>query len=194
MDQQLRQIWESIWERLERSADTPGGSWWLPVFSTVTAAGLPAARTVVLRRCERSSRHLYAYTDVRAPKVQQLENQGAAVWTFYAAQEREQLVVRTKTRVLRSGEEYEECWHRCRPESLWAYVHASPPGVRVATPPPLPGTGPVPPELRQLTRERFVVLASEVEHLDWLSLRPEGNVRAQFEWRAGDWQGNWVTP
>jgi len=42
--------------------------------------------------------------------------------------------------------------------------------------------------------EHFVVLASEINTLDWLFLRVEGHRRARFLWEQGCWQGEWIAP
>jgi len=39
-----------------------------------------------------------------------------------------------------------------------------------------------------------VVLASEINMLDWLFLRVEGHRRAWFAWKDGRWQGEWISP
>ena len=42
--------------------------------------------------------------------------------------------------------------------------------------------------------EHFVVLACEIDTLDWLFLRVEGHRRARFQWTERGWQGEWIAP
>jgi hypothetical protein len=192
---QLSEVLAEIWMRLSSSADRAGAGWWLPVLSTVTTQGEPAARTIVLRQCDPQQCLLRAYTDRRSPKVQELQHSPSAAWTFYDAVDRIQLTAKTQVRVLTSGPTVDACWRGCRPDSLRAYLQTVPPGTPL-TSEPHTTTGQTTYTREQLEagREWFVVLEAEITQLDWLALLPEGNQRAVFRWEHEAWQGEWVTP
>ncbi|MCB9950964.1 MAG: hypothetical protein H6824_08270 [Planctomycetaceae bacterium] len=186
------EILTDIWQRLSDSADQAGKAWGVPVLSN-QFRGEPTARSVVLRAVDSEQRKLFAFTDARSPKVAQLREHSAAIWTFYDPVGRIQLIAHTEIEVKSVGADVDHFWNSSRPESLHCYLGEDAPGTKVDTPSVVPTMSI---QLHDLAggRENFAVLEATIKELDWLALRRSGNLRARFHWTGEDWDFSWLVP
>lgn len=189
----LPDILSGIWSKLAAAADKAERPWGVAVLSSVGTAG-GVGRTVVLRQVDEKQSALLAFTDRRSRKVEELQQQPHACWTFYDPVERQQLVARTSIEILTEGALVDSCWRSSRPESLHCYLNECAPGTVLAEKPrPIANSL----QLTELAggRQNFVVLRALVLEFDWLQLSRTGNIRARFSWH-GDAvpQSAWLMP
>ncbi|MFK7817431.1 MAG: pyridoxamine 5'-phosphate oxidase family protein [Planctomycetaceae bacterium] len=189
----LPEIESDIWERLAGSVSGEPGGWRLPVMTT---SG-PHARTIVLRAVSQQARELVFHTDVRSPKVQQLQSNSAANLVFYDTTSMTQIVVQGTAKVHTDDELTDREWNCTPGSSRRAYLAPMAPGQRTTEPSvnlPQSVVGRIPDESElEAGRTNFAVISVGVTSIDWLHLDRDGNLRALFEYDAGqEFSATWL--
>ncbi len=185
-----------IWQALTRATADRHHPWRTPVLATVDAAGLPNARTVVLRRAVASEKLLEFFTDARSRKVLELRHQATASLVFWHPGHRWQLRVQTEAEVLTDGDLVDAAWARVKSSAAAAdYLSALPPGSVLASGNASDSasaqavTSVVSQHLVAPAQHHFALLRMRVTALDWLHLSRDGHQRAVW---MGDGSGEWV--
>ncbi len=154
-------------------------------------------RTVVLRRVDITSRRLYFYTDIRAGKVAQLQQNSSLSALFYHP--RQQFQIRTLGQVNLHHQDAvaQDCWQRLPVAGRKNYATTLAPG----TPTPLSVSGlpegwssDMPLAQSEFAFAHFVVMICEVGYIDCLQLHAEHSQRAAFKWEHGGWSAAWLIP
>ncbi len=180
----LVQIEASVWRELSRAASERGHERRTPVLATAALDSQGAvqadARTVVLREVDTENRQLSIYTDSRAQKVGQLQQQPDAVLVFWSKQLGWQIRCRLSCEIEEEGLAVSSRWAQIKlTAAAQDYLAPLAPGQAIGTEAPV-----------LARREHFALLSARVMGIDWLELHADGHRRAQFE---GD-QGRWVQP
>ena len=166
----LARLEQQLWAELQQAVGDRSHDWRSPVLATVDAAGLPDARTVILREVDAAARQLVIYTDERSPKVAQLLAQPQAVMVFWSAALGWQLRATLRLAVQNSGLAVSSRWARLKmTRAAQDYLSPLAPGSALQAPAPV-----------RDSREHFAVITGEVLAMDWLALAPEGHRRARF--------------
>jgi hypothetical protein len=187
-----------IEQMLQRGAARFNDPFHRPVLGTVRGTAECGLRTVILRQVRFSERLLVCHTDARAPKVRDIAAGGRAAWLFYHPRRKVQLRITGRARLHGDDAFADEQWAAATAASRLNYLADAPPG----TPVDRPAAG-LPhflrrrvPGLKESERGRanFMAIAGHMESLDWLRLRPTGNLRARFDWDRQRWRATWVIP
>lgn len=198
----LKRIDQLIWQHLGDAVRTKDHPWKEGYFSTVAydASGKarPSTRTVILRAWEAEWRTLDFHTDVRSPKVQQLDSSGGAApvcWLFYDRSEKVQVRMEGTARVI-DGDLADEAWRDTWLPSRSSYLSLAQPGA--STPeqtPPDTSDRNVSQQESERGRVNFRIVRTSVESADWLYLRREGHLRASFNYDKGEIKHrHWLVP
>ncbi len=192
MTTDLHQILDDCWRMLFRATQDKKSPLRTPAFVSVSPEGLPQARTLVLRKVERQTRLLRAYTDARAEKVSDLRAQPEVVWLFYHPRQQQQLRLRATVHIHHNDPTTAHIWQQLPPFARKNYATQQPPG----TPTEALTNGLLPDWQAQTDAAyaHFVVLDTFVYAIDWLYLHPEVQHRARFRWQNDDWQKYWCIP
>ena len=195
----LPAILADLWERLEDAAVRAPAPFHLPTLCTVED-GAPEARTVVLRHADRSGGgnrgEVGCHADLRSPKVAQVRADPRCAWVFYDRDAKVQVRLNGTARVIADGPAVDAAWEATPPSARRCYLAPWPPGAATGAAEPN-----LPPEFRHRDptpaesapgRNRFALLRTTADRLDWLALHHAGHRRARFEWRDGGWRGDWV--
>ena len=170
----------ALWDELQRAARDKSHGWRTPVLATRDGEGADA-RTVVLREVDAERRQVLIYTDVRSPKVAQLQAHPQATLVAWCPSLGWQLRLKARLSLDTDGLALSSRWARLQlSPAAQDYLSPLPPGSAL-------DTAPVP---ARDTRGHFALIRAEVEAIDWLGLRPGGHRRAVFD-AAG---ARWVTP
>lgn len=168
----------AIWRELARAAADRHHDWRTPVLATVDA-GLPDARTVVLREVDAAARRIALYSDARAAKIGQLAVQPRATLLLWSKRLGWQLRLRLLVEVQTAGLAVSSRWARLKlSPSAADYLSALAPGAPLQSPADTP-----PAE----ARAHFALLDAAVEAIDWLELHPQGHRRAAFDAAGARW-------
>lgn len=184
------------WDRLAEGAARGRSAFHTPVLATVSAAGEPEARTVVLRGADRGDRRLICHTDARSPKTASVEHGPWGAWMFYDAENRVQVRARTRMQVHRDDALADRQWEATGLSSRRCYLAPAVPGAPTADGEPSPNLPPTVrgrvPEVQETLagRANFAVLSGLVVALDVLHLHHAGHVRVQVAYESEDTRGH----
>ena len=175
----LAEIERAVWRELAATTHDKAHAWRTPVLCTVDADAADA-RVIVLREVVAHEKRLVFYTDERSGKVLQLRRHPRGSVVMWSASIGWQLRCRVQLTVATSGLAVTSRWAKiCATPAAREYLSASPPGTVLADTAPL-SSGVV-------SRHHFAVIDAQIDSLDWLELRPEGNRRAVFDAGGARW-------
>lgn len=175
----LPQVEAALWLQLEAALGEKEHEWRTPVLATVDGEAADA-RIIVLREVNRREKQFLFYTDERAGKVAQLLKRPHGTVAMWSRRLGWQLRCRVRLSLEMSGLSASSRWARIKLTSAAKeYLSAMPPGAPLADV-QHPGSGAV-------ARPYFAVISAEVESIDWLELRPDGNRRAIFDEQGPRW-------
>ena len=181
----LEDVLAEGWRSWAEASRTPGHPFRTPVVATAGDEG--DARVVVLRAVDRDAAELEFHTDARSPKVEALRRSPRLTWVFHDPVGGIQWRVRGHARLHAGDELWRSAWERVPTASRASYTSPAAPGTVVRAPMEaidFPGGGP----------QHFMVVRCRAERVDWLRLRPEGNLRAQWTREGETWCGAWIAP
>jgi len=168
-----------------------------PVLGTAGKDGC-SLRTVILRQVLLPDRILVCHTDARAAKVQEILAFTKVSWLFYHPKRKVQLRISGHATLHTEDEFAERQWAEMRVTSRLNYCATRPPGTCIDRPmsglpdflfkklPTLMET--------QIGRSNFMAIAGRIESIDWLILKPLGNLRARFCWDNNELSSTWLIP
>ncbi|RAH99804.1 pyridoxamine 5'-phosphate oxidase [Acuticoccus sediminis] len=180
----------AAWAMLEEGAASRQAAFRRMTLASVGTDGAPEARTVVLRGADRAQRSIRFYTDVRSPKVAELEvdPRCAAVFYDHAAGIQVRLGGRA---VLHRGDAGAAAeWAAMGAYSKICYAQKTGPGVPVDG--PEPPSGPAGFDTAQ-SFANFVLVTVHIASLDWLFLSADGHRRARL-WYDDARSPTWLAP
>ncbi len=171
-----------------------------PAVGTVTSAGTPSQRIMVLRAVDRGNHRLRFNSDHRASKVTDIYNGSAISVLGYHPGAKLQLRLSGIGSVQSTGPEADAAWQQASLYSQRCYLTDLAPGSPVDA--PTSGLDPViegqKPSAEQVipARANFAILRVEVQKIEWLYLTHGGHRRAIFHWNeaASRWDGSWLVP
>ncbi len=177
-----------LWTELVRAATTRDHPWRQPVLATTCALRGAQARTVVLREVDPANRTLLLYTDLRSPKVAQLDADPRAQLVCWSPALGWQLRLSVEIGCESEGLDVTSRWAMLR-HTRAAQDYLSPLAPGSALPADGVGTPPV-----GAVRGAFAVLQARVLEMDWLALDPQGHRRAVFDFRDDPPTARWLVP
>jgi pyridoxine/pyridoxamine 5'-phosphate oxidase len=193
----LSELRFKVWNELQLACANMDHPWRLPVLATVTEDA-PQQRIVVLRRADAASAEVFAYTDVRAPKVEQIRRHSRVSWHFYHPNARIQVCLNGTALLHVADELSDRHWKESSLTNRIAFLAERPPGALADRP-----SVNVPEGLRdripeaaetEMGRANFAVIASPIDEIDLLFVRRSGNLRAHFQRTEGQWSESWLEP
>ncbi|BBO91049.1 pyridoxamine-phosphate oxidase [Desulfosarcina ovata] len=193
----LDHVLVSVWAMLARGATRVTDPFNRPALASGNSSGC-GVRTVILRQADEAGRRLICYADVRSPKIAEIEACGSIQWLFYHPRKMVQVRVAGPATVHTDDATAEAQWNRVKGFSRLSYCAERPPGSVLDR----PSSGLSArlrndlPRLMQSNagRKNFAVIQGQVALIDWLKLRPSGNVRARFQWDADGLKASWTVP
>ncbi|MEM7520861.1 MAG: pyridoxamine 5'-phosphate oxidase family protein [Pseudomonadota bacterium] len=153
-----------------------------PTFATVSPQGKPEARTVVLRKAQRSEDVLEVQTDTRTPKIAALRANPFATLHVWVPRSDLQLRLNGAVEIL-TGEAVAEDWKKVPEASRVSYGTMPAPGTPIAS---------VYAYEKPPNADRFAVLRVHLTDIDLVHLGAQH--RRAFFARDDGWQGTWVAP
>ena len=193
----LDQVLASTWAMLERGATHSTDPFHQPVLATGRSDGC-GLRTVILRHADETERTLICYSDDRSTKIAEIEQSGCAGWLFYHPRKMIQVRIHGRATVHTTDAIADELWKHVKGFTRLSFCTEKAPG----TPLSKPSSGLSERLLKDLPnlmssyagRDHFAAIIGRVKVLDWLQLRPSGNVRARFQWKDDRLDASWIVP
>ncbi len=186
----LHKIETRLWELLQESVSSFKAPFHTGVVATVHAQK-PEVRTVVLRHADARQKKLFFHTDIRSPKVHQLQVHPLMSWLFYDKDIRIQLRL-TATAIIHLDDEVaNKAWEESRLSSRLTYSTSSASGTILSTPELIDlNQKQVEPELIDIAWRNFCVVETTIDEMDWSFLHHSGNRRASFHYNTNQFQ--WI--
>ncbi len=173
---------QQVWTRLVRGVADRRAPARHPTLATLSPAGWPEARTVVLRAADPAAAVLEVHTDLHSAKVAALRANPRAAFHVWEASAHLQTRLMVEVTIL-TGDAVAATWARVPDPSRHGYGTTPPPGQPIAA--ALAYDKPADPA-------SFAVLRCAVQAMDVLHLGPQHR-RARFD-RADGWAGQWLAP
>lgn len=186
----LDTIEASLWKLLLESVKSFKAPFHTGVVATVHQQQ-PEVRIVVLRHADAENKKLVFHTDIRSPKVPQLQLQPQMSWLFYDKDIRMQLRLAATAVVHTNDEVVNEAWEQARLASRLTYTTSSASGTVLSEPELINlNRTEVEPESIAIARRNFCVVETTVQQMDWVFLHHAGNRRALFNYNTQEFQ--WI--
>jgi pyridoxamine 5'-phosphate oxidase len=176
------------WRLLRLGAADPASALHLPVLASLRADGAPAARTVVLRAVDETSRSLRIHTDRRSAKCGEIDRDPRVVLHFYDPDRLVQLRMDCSATLHCDDALADRAWIDNPPATQALYRVAPGPGV------PIDAAECFDAKAAEDGRGNFAAIVAGIERLDWLHLAPQGHRRARFDWADGRLRATWLVP
>ncbi|MEM6293418.1 MAG: pyridoxamine 5'-phosphate oxidase family protein [Myxococcota bacterium] len=181
---QLEGLATDVWGWLARGRADRRSPFRTPVVATVDEAGLPSARTVVLRAVDPAARVLEFHTDTRSPKAADVARFKAVTWLFYDPKRQLQVRAVTAASTHTTDAVADAAWAACALPSRAPYMVPRVPGSTLPA-----GQQPdafAPPRVQsaehsEVGRSHFLVVRCRVATFDVLQLHVDGHRRARVE-------------
>ncbi len=191
---------EQAWQLLSEGARDRHSPLHSPAVASVTSAGAPSQRIMVLRSVDRESRQLRFNCDVRSAKIDEIGEHAGISVLGYHPEAKVQLRLSGTAQVRSTGPEADAAWAEASLYGQRCYLAEPAPGSPVDAPtsgldPAMEGVKPTPEQVRP-ARAHFAILQVEVDRIEWLYLAHRGHRRALFEWdKVGQrWDDGWLVP
>ena len=189
MDASLEKIGREIDALLAEAARSRHSPMHTPVVSTPDGD----LRIMVLRTYDPRNRTLRFHTDLRSPKVAQLEGGATIGVLFYDRERKVQIRCRGRARIESDTPLASQAWEESTAFARRCYLGAAPGEIREGPSSGLPAEveGRLPSEEDLLpSRANFAVLLVEIRSIDWYHLANSGHRRALFKGN----EACWLTP
>jgi 3-hydroxyisobutyrate dehydrogenase len=186
------------WQMLSDAAKDRKHPMHTVVIGTVAGA-LAHLRTVVLRRVDIDTRKLYFHTDIRSAKIDQMLATGQISWLAYDPSRRSQIRLSGPT-VIHHGDELAQLhWLNTQHHSRRCYLLPEGPGQPLMQDPAMEedrlSDFSYSKEESEAGFERFVVVETQVDSMEWYYTHSKGNRRALFSYQHGHLvDQTWLTP
>ncbi len=182
-----REFIEAGLEALDASVRDKQGDLRNIQLATVSPAGHPAVRTLVLRRLERSPPVAEMHSDARADKVRDIANDGRVMILAWSAEEHLQLRFEGTAVLHRDDDVARSCWDALSANARNTY------GLRAASGTPIEDPEGLEHLPEQEQYEQFTVILVSLASVDILRLEPEGRqTRAIGRFTADGMTASWV--
>lgn len=186
----LNDIFSSIWKKLDVSVRSRHEAWHLATLAT-QRDNRPEIRTLVLRGALESERLLWMHTDLRSPKCEDIQKSQEGALLLYDPEERWQLRLNGCLSFDSESEATNKVWQHTSASAKRCYQGNLIPSSKAQD-----ATSNLPNEQAHsdLGRENFTRLLFHISKMDWLFLKSDGHLRAQWLWTSDKFVGTWVVP
>lgn len=190
MDELLKEVWDYL--ESGASAEEKRSAFTMMQLATVGLNGLPSVRTVVMRRADRENSLLAFHTDLRSPKVHEIEMKPHVAIVVGDWPAGIQIRLDGIARVVQNHDERLAIWNSSRPRTLTLYRAPLAPGTAIESP---EHARPSPLVYGQVDGfENFCVIEVCIQKIDFLDVSRDIHRRAKFSFTQGEWQASWVAP
>lgn len=187
-------IFENLWNELGMAAHNRKHAWHIVQLASYDGA-YADNRSVVLRDVDKNERSLVCHTDIRSPKVKQIQNHPDVCWLAYEPEQRVQVRLYATATIHNQNAYAHERWMTAGLSSRLCYANKYAPSVVVEKFSDLENNTITSDNFDETVAEKnFAVIRTYVYRIDWLYLKHRGHIRAAYEYLNGQWVSNWLAP
>lgn len=190
----LDRIYLHIWDCLAAAASESNHAFNAMQASTIGLDGAPNVRTVALRRVSEPESLIGFHTDLRSPKVAELDREPRIALAGTDSDRKRQIRVFGEAHIIRDGPVRVEAWKSSSDHDLIQYRTLLAPGTPIARPRDAFGEkGDIPGPDEGLAH--FCVVEVHAVSIDWLDLSEADHpLRVRFIRSDDEWTGRWIAP
>ncbi|WP_234775492.1 pyridoxamine 5'-phosphate oxidase family protein [Paraburkholderia tropica] len=192
----LAQIYCRIWACLAAAAaDAPPepAAFKAMQAATVGLDGSPSVRTVLLRKVSEPERLVTFHTDLRSPKLAELEREPRIALVGVDVTHNLQIRVSGKAAIVRQDAARQLAWRSSPDHSLLIYRTALAPGTPIGRPDDAFAAGHRSDETEGFAN--FCVVEVRLESLEWLKHSANGrHERSRYVRTGATWEPGWIAP
>lgn len=178
-----------VWAALNDGAVRRKSPWHTMTLATVTADGIPDARTVILRGVDMEHRLLFCNGDIRAPKFAQMRDNGAVVAVLYSVPDKRQIRIRGHATVHHNDIIAAEAWAKTPEMARETYRTPYAPSTILSK-----NQAMVPLSFEE-AYFNFAYVRIRISELEWLALSSTGHRRARYHWTPdSSVLADWLAP
>ena len=170
-------FWDFCITQFSEAIDSAKHPFHIANVSTVTNNGSPQTRSVVLRQFNETLREFTFHTDLRSPKIKDLQHCKNLCLHWYDSSARVQIRLNALATTHNQNERARQAWHDSRDSSRACYGTPNPPGAHMDQFPPAPL---IPKADDPKGFSQFVVVACHFEELEILTLHATGHQRVSL--------------
>lgn len=190
----LAYVYAAVWEDLVSGVASGRVPFKIMQAATIGLDDAPAVRSIVLRRVSEADNVIAFHTDVRSPKIAELESDRRIALVGVDSDRNVQIRIRGEARIVRELEARRVAWESSPAQSLIVYQTSLPPGTPLDRP-----AAALAQKLDVLQPsdgfENFCVVEVRPSMIDWLDLSTaDAPKRARFVRVLDGWEGCWVAP
>jgi len=199
MPQDLPMILQWVWDALHQATLSAKHPYHNGMLATLGAEGAVDNRVVVLREVNAQQRWLDCNTDVRAEKVQQIQQHPSVAWLFWNPKAKVQIRIQGQAHIHIDDDIAKHRWEQSTLSSRRCYLAPHAPSSPIDEPDgnlPKEVVGRIPTEQEAAAGwDNFSAVRTQITRIDWLYLYHAGHQRAQFSWDAeGNFSQGWINP
>ena len=169
-----------------------------PVFSNISKNNIVESRTVVLRNFNEENNILNFHTDLRSPKIKDIQKNNKTNFLFYDSSVKIQLRIKTISKINNLNNITKSFWKITKLSSRKCYLSTKAPSSITTFPEdaiPIKLTG-IDPKLEESEKgyKNFVVVQNKILNIDWLHLNSKGHQRLDINFLNKKPLFNWIIP
>lgn len=189
----LQHSLDQSWDRLMDGASPGKSPYSMVQLATVGLDGAPRVRTVVVRITDRATRTVAFHTDLRSPKIAEMQAEPRVTIIGYDMDGGQQIRLAGVAQIHNADSVALAAWGASRTRSLICYHSDLSPGAVLDDPTLADQPDPAPEDLH-LGLDRFCRVNVTVEEIDWLDLAATGHRRVRHVWAGDEWRSDWLAP
>ena len=192
------EIFEDIKRNLSRGVKDRKHDFHTPVFSNINKQNSIESRVVVLRDFDAKNMILNFHTDIRSPKVADLNHNENSLFVFYDYKLKVQLRIKTISIINNQNLLAEEKWNNTKLFSRKCYLTEKAPSSTTNIPEDgidihLQGKEPSKEESEK-GYKNFTVIQNKIIEIDWLYLEASGHRRLKITFDEDNKNFEWLIP
>lgn len=191
MKNELQEILTNAWQLIVRGAADKKSPLRTPVIGTI-GENATELRTVVLRKVWSKDRKIHIHTDIRSPKITELQANPILSFLFYHPKKQIQIRLKAQTNILNQDESCRQYWDNIPDFARQNYCTDLAPSTKIDE-----YSNGLTEDWQKHTEQGFVnfaIIESSVFELEYLKLGRDAHQRAIFNYQNENWIGSWMIP
>ena len=158
----------------------------------------PNIRTVVLRDFSLNNRNIDCHSDIRSPKINELNQNNYVEAMFYCSDNKIQARISGNVEIIHNNKETLDRWNSLTESSKRCYLGPYSPSTMLESyhaniPDDFKFKNPTP-EQSKIGYKNFVIIRIHFLKIDFLELKYSGHKRIKFDFSNKEISANWIAP
>lgn len=194
----FNKLYKKITNEFNKAIQNKTHGFHLFTIASITKNNLPKTRAVVLRNFDDASNSIFFHTDIRSPKINELNYNNNVMLHLYDPSQKVQLRLKAKAFIHHQDDIAQKAWEESNLFSRKCYLTELAPGDDVSAPidglpEKLKGTTPEAKESEE-GYKNFAVISCVFSDIEYLHLDIQGHRKCILKKNGNEIKGQWVIP